>query len=300
MGKTYLFAALVLTILVYLTFTSPKTPTIEIDGSSTVFPITQAIAEEFWKEHQIGVIVGISGTGGGFKRFIRGEIDIVDASRPIKPSEIQKANENGIEFLDFKIAIDGLAVVVNPQNHWVDYMTIQELNETWRRGSQVKYWSDIRPEWPHEKINLYGPGTDSGTFDYFTERVIGEEDASRADYTASEDDNIIIQGVAGDPYALGYLGYAYYKQNMDKLKIVPIDDENGPVIPTDETIIAGDYPLSRPLFIYVNKEALKRPEVKAFLEFYMEKAEQLVTEVGYTPLPSSIYQENLQRIKQES
>lgn len=295
-----IIVAMLVGAITYWTLTAPKNPMIEIDGSSTVFPITQAVAEEFQKENpEVRVNVGISGTGGGFKRFIRGEIDIVDASRPIKPSERQTAAENGIEFLEFQIAIDGLAVVVNPQNDWVDYMTLQELNMTWRQGSNVEYWSDIRPKWPNQRIDLYGPGTDSGTFDYFTEVVIGEEDASRPDYTASEDDNILVQGVAGDPYALGYFGYAYYKQNADKLKIVPIDAGDGPVTPTDETIIAGDYPLSRPLFIYVNKEAIARPEVKAFLKFYMKNAEQLAIEVGYTPLPASKYQENLQIIEQE-
>jgi phosphate transport system substrate-binding protein len=305
MKKTYmlalLFSAILISVVVYWSLLIPKKPTIEIDGSSTVFPITQAIAEEFQEESpEIRINVGISGTGGGFKRFVNGEIDIVDASRPIKQSEEQKAAENGVKYLEFQIAIDGLAIVVNRENNWVNSMTLQELNMTWRQGSTVKYWSDIRPEWPHEKINLYGPGTDSGTFDYFTEIVIGEEGASRPDYTASEDDNILVQGVAGDPYSLGYFGYAYYKQNLDKLKIVPIDAGQGPIMPTDQTIIKGEYPLSRPLFIYVNKQSIKRPEVKAFLEFYMGNANRLVLQVGYTPLPDYVYQENLRLIKQES
>ncbi|MEM2130435.1 MAG: PstS family phosphate ABC transporter substrate-binding protein [Candidatus Bathyarchaeia archaeon] len=276
--------------------------TIEIDGSSTVFPITQAVAEEFQKLHSdVRVNVGISGTGGGFKRFTKGEIDISDASRPIKASEAQTAAQNGIEYIEFRVAIDGLAVVVNPSNTWVDYMTIEELNMTWRPGSAVDSWNDIRPEWPNQPIHLYGPGTDSGTFDYFTEVIVGKEDASRPDYTASEDDNILVQGIAGDPNALGYFGYAYYAENRDKLKIVPIDSGNGPVTPSDQTINAGQYvPLSRPLFIYVNKESLKRPEVKAFVRFYMENAERLVAEVGYTPLPTSIYKENLSILEQQS
>lgn len=285
----------------YTAGTQKFSGTIEIDGSSTVFPITQAIAEEFQKSHpDVRVNVGVSGTGGGFKRFTKGEIDIVDASRPIKASEAQTATQNGIEYIEFKVAIDGIAVVVNPSNTWVDYMTVQELNMTWRPGSTVDSWNDIRPEWPNQPIHLYGPGTDSGTFDYFTEVIVGKEDASRPDYTASEDDNVLVQGIAGDPNALGYFGYAYYAKNTDKLKIVPIDSGSGPVTPSDQTINAGQYtPLSRPLFIYVNKESLKRPEVKAFVRFYMENAEQLVAGVGYTPLPTSVYQENLSKLEQQ-
>jgi len=287
------------TIYWYFTAGAQKfSGTIEIDGSSTVFPITQAVAEEFQKLHpDVRVNVGVSGTGGGFKRFTIGETDISDASRPIKASEAQTATQNGIEYIEFQVAIDGLAVLVNPSNTWVDYMTIQELNMTWRPGSTVDSWNDIRPEWPNQPIHLYGPGTDSGTFDYFTEVIVGKEDASRPDYTASEDDNVLVQGIAGDPNALGYFGYAYYAENTDKLKIVPIDSGNGPVTPSDQTINAGQYtPLSRPLFIYVNKESLKRPEVKSFVRFYMENAEQLVAEVGYTPLPTSVYQENLSKL----
>jgi len=282
----------------YTSATQKLSGTIEIDGSSTVFPITQAVAEEFQKSNpDVRVNVGISGTGGGFKRFTKGETDISDASRPIKDSEAQTAAQNGIEYTVFQVALDGLSVVVNPSNTWVDYMTTQELNLTWRPGSPVDSWNDIRPEWPNQPIHLYGPGTDSGTFDYFTEVIVGEVDASRPDYTASEDDNVLVQGIAGDPNALGYFGYAYYAENTDKLKVVPIDSGSGPVIPSDQTINAGQYtPLSRPLFIYVNKESLKRSEVKAFVKFYMENAEQLVAEVGYTPLPASVYQENLTKL----
>lgn len=274
--------------------------TIEIDGSSTVFPITQAVAEEFQKANpDVRINVGISGTGGGFKRFTVGETDISDASRPIKTSEAEAAAQNGIEYIEFQIALDGIAVVVNPSNTWIDYLTVQELNITWRPGSTVDSWNDIRQEWPNHPIHLYGPGTDSGTFDYFTEAIVGEEDASRPDFTASEDDNILVQGIAGDPYALGYFGYAYYAENIDKLKIVPIDSGSGPITPSDETINTGQYaPLSRPLFIYVNKGSLSRLDVKAFLRFYMENAEQLIAEVGYTPLPSSKYQENLTTLEQ--
>jgi len=294
-------AILVVAYWYYSTTGQKLSGTIEIDGSSTVFPITQAVAEEFQKVHpDIRVNVGISGTGGGFKRFAKGETDINDASRPIKASEAQTAAQNGIEYIEFKIAIDGLAVMVNPSNTWVDYMTVQELNMTWRPGSTVDSWDDIRPEWPNQPIHLYGPDTDSGTFDYFTEVIVGEEDASRPDYTASADDNVLVQGIAGDSNALGYFGYAYYAQNTDKLKIVPIDSGNGPVTPSDETINAGQYtPLSRPLFIYVNKDSLKRQEVKAFVRFYMENAERLVSEVGYTPLQTSVYQENISTLEQQ-
>jgi phosphate transport system substrate-binding protein len=269
--------------------------TIEIDGSSTVFPITQAVAEEFSKEHpDIRVNVGVSGTGGGFKRFQVGETDINDASRPIKSSEAEACANNGIEYIEFTIAIDGLAVMVNPQNTWVDYLTVEELNLIWKPDSPVENWNDIRPEWPDEEIGLYGPDTDSGTFDYFTDVINGDEGVSRSDYTASADDNLLVQGIAGDKNSLGYFGYAYYAENTDKLKIVPIDSGNGPVIPSDETVRAGQYtPLARPIFIYVNKASLNTDVVNSFVRFYMENAEWLVAEVGYTPQPSSVYQNNL-------
>jgi phosphate transport system substrate-binding protein len=277
------------------------TGTIEIDGSSTVFPITQAVAEEFQKVHaDVRVNVGVSGTGGGFKRFTVGETDISDASRPIKDSEAQDAADNGIEYVEFQVAIDGLSVVVNKENTWVDYLTVEELDMIWNPNSTVFKWNDIRAEWPDQPIHLYGPGTDSGTFDYFTEVIVGTVDASRADYTASEDDNVLVQGIAGDKYALGYFGYAYYSENTETLKIVPIDSGSGPVTPSDETINAGQYtPLSRPLFIYVSKAALARPEVKSFVRYYMENAVQLVTEVGYTAYPSSVYQQNLATLDQQ-
>jgi len=275
------------------------TVTIEVDGSSTVYPITQAVAEEFQKQHpKIRVNVGVSGTGGGMKRFTVGEIDICDASRSIKESEAKLAQENGIEFLELRVAIDGIAVVVNKENGFLDYLTTEELKRIWEPGSKVEAWSDVRPEWPSQPLRLYGPGTDSGTFDYFTDKIVGEEGASRADYTASEDDNILVQGIEGDKYSLGYFGFAYYFENANSLKIVPIDSGNGPVTPSEETINAGKYtPLSRPLFIYVNKNSLKHPEVKAFIKFYMEHAVELVSEVGYVPYPESVYKENLKLIK---
>jgi phosphate transport system substrate-binding protein len=276
--------------------------TIEIDGSSTVFPITEAVAEEFKKvQSNVRVNVGVSGTGGGFKRFTVGETQISDASRPIKSSEVDQAKQNGVQFLELKVAIDGLAMVVHRENTWVDYLTPQELKRIWEPESTVTQWSDVRPEWPNRRITLYGPGTDSGTFDYFTEVIVGKSGASRADYTASEDDNILVRGISNDINALGYFGYAYYAENTDLLKIIPIDSGNGPVTPSDETINAGQYvPLSRPLFIYVNIEDLQRPEVRGFVEFYMENAIQLVTEVGYTPYPASIYKENLDLIRAQT
>ena len=269
--------------------------TIEIDGSSTVFPITQAVAEEFSKEYpDIRVNVGVSGTGGGFKRFQVGETDINDASRPIKSSEAEECAKNGVEYIEFTIAIDGLAVMVNPENTWVDYLTVEELNMIWKPDSTVDSWNDIRPEWPNQPVRLYGPDTDSGTFDYFTDVINGDEGVSRSDYTASADDNVLVQGIAGDTNSLGYFGYAYYAENTDKLKIVPIDSGSGPVIPSDETVKTNQYePLSLPIFIYVNKASLNTEIVKTFVRFYMENAEQLVAEVGYTPQPSSVYQDNL-------
>jgi len=272
--------------------------TIEIDGSSTVFPITQAVAEEFQKINpDIRVNVGVSGTGGGFKRFQVGETDINDASRPIKASEAEECAKNGVEYTEFTIAIDGLAVMVNPENTWVDYLTVEELNMIWKPESTVDSWNDIRSEWPDQKIHLYGPDTDSGTFDYFTDVINGDEGVSRADYTASADDNVLVQGIAGDKNGLGYFGYAYYAENADKLKIVPIDSGNGPVIPSDETVKVGQYtPLARPIFIYVNKASLENGAVHEFVKFYMENAEWLVAEVGYTPQPSSVYQNNLAQL----
>lgn len=275
--------------------------TIAIDGSSTVFPITEAVAEEFMAQHPgVQVTVGVSGTGGGFKKFTAGETQIANASRPIKDEEKQKAQQNNIKYVDFTVAIDGIAVVVNPQNDWVDHLTVEELKKIWEPNSKVKKWSDIRPNWPNAEIKLYGPGTDSGTFDYFTEEIVGEAKASRSDYTASEDDNVLVQGVAGDKYALGYFGYAYYVENKDKLKVVPIDGGNGPVTPSEETINKGTYkPLSRPLFIYVNADMLKqRKELQAFVKFYLENAQKLAPQVGYIAIPQNVHEENLKKFEE--
>ncbi len=271
---------------------------VQIDGSSTVFPVSEAIAEEFQIAHpDVRVTVGISGTGGGFKRFCAGEIDIADASRPMKESEAARCAENGIEFVELPVAWDGLSVMVNPANDFVECLTVDELRRIWEPGSTVRTWRDVRPEWPAEEIALYGPGTDSGTFDYFTETVVGEPGASRPDYQASEDDNVLVQGIAGDRYALGYFGYAYYAENADRLKLVAIDGGAGCVWPSEETIADGTYtPLSRPLYIYVSRRALERPEVAAFVDFYLQHAPELVPPTGYLPLSAEEYAEGLARV----
>ena len=266
---------------------------VSLDGSSTVYPISEAVAEEFLTvAPRVRVTVGVSGTGGGFKKFLAQETDINDASRPIKSSEKLEAEASGIEYLEIPVAYDGLSVVISSNNDFVDYLTVQELQLIWQPGSTVDSWDDIRPQWPSEPLRLYGPGTDSGTFDYFTETINGESGASRPDYTASEDDNVLVQGISGDEYALGFFGFAYYVENMDKLKVVPIDGGNGPVIPTETTINNGTYsPLSRPVFIYLNAASMARPEVKAFVDFYIENAGVLASEVGYIALPDDLYQQ---------
>jgi phosphate transport system substrate-binding protein len=272
---------------------------VRIDGSSTVFPVTEAMAEEFQIENRgVRVTVGISGTGGGFKKFCNGETDISDASRPIKDSEREMCAANGIEPIQVTVAFDGLAVMVNPQNDFASCMTVDELKRIWEPGSTISRWSQVRDGWPDKEIKLYGPGTDSGTFDYFTEAIVGEEDASRPDFTASEDDNVLVQGVAGDQFALGYFGYAYYAENTDKLKLVAIDDGHGCVAPSPETVQGGEYtPLSRPLFIYLNRTALDRPEVKAFVRYYLTNAPEFVPQVGYVPLSAERYQASLSEIQ---
>ncbi|MFT4579568.1 MAG: phosphate transport system substrate-binding protein [Nitrospinales bacterium] len=265
---------------------------VRIDGSSTVFPITEAVAEEFQKKNRkVRVTVGISGTGGGFKKFTAGQTDINDASRPIKDSERKKAKDNGVGFIELPVAYDGLSVVINPNNDFVDYLTVTELRKIWQPGSTVKYWRDVRPEWPKRPLNLYGPGSDSGTFDYFTKTINGKSQASRPDFTASEDDNVLVMGVAGDENALGYFGYAYYRENKAKLKVVPIDGGTGPITPSEKTINDGSYkPLSRPIYIYISKPGSQRPEVKEFVRFYLANASELVKEVGYISLPDKSYQ----------
>ena len=273
---------------------------IQIDGSSTVYPITEAMAEEFQSESggKYRVTVGISGTGGGFKKFCRGETHISDASRPIKESEREACKAAGIEFIELPVALDALTVMVNPENDWVDYLTVDELKKIWEPAAQdrVTNWSQVREGFPDRPLTLYGAGTDSGTYDYFTEAVVGEEGASRGDFTASEDDNVLVQGIASDPNALGFFGLAYYFENQDKLKAVPIQPSGGgdPVAPSVESARDGSYqPLSRPIFIYVSKHAADEMEaVQQFVEFYLdpENAEVLVEEVGYVPLPTEAYE----------
>jgi phosphate transport system substrate-binding protein len=267
--------------------------TIAVDGSSTVYPVTEAVAEEFqganpnWR-----VTVGLSGTGGGFQKFCRNETVVSNASRPILPVEIEACQKAGITYIELPVAYDGLAVVVNPKNTWATSITVAELKRLWEPAAQGKVtrWNQVRPGWPNREVHLFGAGVDSGTFDYFTEVVNGKAKASRGDYTSSEDDNVLVQGVAGDENALGYMGLAYFVENQDKMKLVPVDDGNpdngaGPIAPSLETVRGGTYrPLSRPLFIYVNVAALPRPEVEAFVRYYLESAAGLIQEVGYVPL----------------
>lgn len=297
---------LVLLLSVFFSGCGDDSHLVEVDGSSTVYPITEAVAEEFQKENRkLRVTVGISGTGGGFKKFGRGETDVTNASRPIKPTEVELCKKNGIEYIELPVAFDGLAVTVNPQNDWVDYMTVAELKKLWEPEAQGKIlnWNQIRPEWPNKKISLVGPGADSGSYDYFTKAVAGKEGASRGDFVASENDNVLVQAVARDQYALGVFGLAYYEENRDVLKLVPIDDENadngdGPIIPTFETIKDATYqPLSRPIFIYVSKQSANRPEVEKFVEFYLKHAKTLTKEVAYIPLPDEAYQLTLERFQ---
>lgn len=259
-----------------------------IDGSSTVYPITMAIAEEFRNEQpDIEVSVAMSGTGGGMKKFAAGEIDICDASREIKQEEIDKAKANGIEYVELEVAYDGISVVVNKDNTWAETITIEELNKLWAKDSKVKTWNELNANWPNEPIKLYGPGTDSGTFEFFTEAVNKKAKESRTDFTPSEDDNVLVQGIAGDKDALGYFGFAYYEENTDKLKVLKIDAGKGAIEPTFDTIKDNSYaPLSRPLYIYINKAKLNQPQVKEFVNFYLDTVKDIAQEVGYIPLES--------------
>ena len=266
--------------------------TIEIDGSSTVFPITQAVAEEFIAIHpDMRIPVGVSGTGGGFKRFTVGDTAISDASRPIKDEEERAAKENGISYTELTVAYDGISVIVHADNDWVECLTVEQINQMWNPDNPAKNWNEIDSSFPDTKISLYGPGTDSGTFDYFTDVINGDEGVSRADYVASEDDNVLVMGVSGDKNSLGYLGYSYYSENKDKLKVVKVDGGDGCIEPSMDTISGGSYsPLSRPVFIYVNNDEYNsRPELAAFIEFFLTEGAQYVSEVGYVPIGDANY-----------
>ena len=275
---------------------------IKIDGSSTVFPVTEAVAEEF-QNHTKGkfkVTVGISGTGGGFKKFARGETDISNASRPILKAELDACKAGGVQFLEVPICYDALTVAVNPANTWVNSITVAELKKMWEPDAQGKVtkWNQIRADWPDAPFKLYGAGSDSGTFDYFTEAIVGKAKSSRGDYTASEDDNTLVQGIEGDRNAIGYIPFAYFAPHAKKMKPVPVDGGNGPVLPSTENVKSGRYnPLSRPLFIYVNAKSLEKPEVSQFVEFYLKNAAQLTAEVKYLPLPEQAYKMATDRYK---
>jgi len=268
---------------------------VKIDGSSTVFPITEAVAEEFQKSKKgaIKVTVGISGTGGGFKKFCRNEIDISDASRPILKKEMDDCKAAGVEYYELPVAFDALTVVVNPKNGFIKQLTVAEMKKMWEPAAQGKVtkWNQVNAAWPDAPMKLFGPGADSGTFDYFTEAVVGKSKSSRGDFTASEDDNVLVQGVSRDTNALGYFGYAYYVENKDKLKAVPIVNEKGQaVLPSLEAVEKGTYtPLARPIFIYVNAKSLAKPEVKEFVQYYMTNGAKLAKEVKYVPLPANAY-----------
>ncbi|HWP23200.1 MAG TPA: PstS family phosphate ABC transporter substrate-binding protein [Candidatus Binatia bacterium] len=286
-GSAVLIAAL-------LTVKTAGAQLIQIDGSSTVFPVTEAVAEEFQKakKGKVKVTVGIAGTGGGFKKFCRGETDISNASRPILKQEMEVCKGAGIEYIELPVAYDALTVMVHPKNDWVSSMTVAELKKIWEPSAQGKImnWNQVRPQWPNAPLKLYGAGADSGTFDYFTEAIVGKAKSSRGDFTASEDDNVLVQGIANDRNALGFFGFAYYVENQKKLKAVAIDNGKGPVAPSAKTVEDGTYqPLSRPIFIYVSKKAAAKPEVREFVEFYLKNAPSLVKQVKYVPLPAKAY-----------
>jgi len=268
---------------------------VKIDGSSTVFPVTEAVAEDFQKakKQQVKVTVGISGTGGGFKKFCRAETDISNASRPILKAEMADCAKAGVEYVELPVAFDALTVVINPKNTFIKQLTIAEMKKMWEPAAQGKVtrWNQVNPQWPDAPMKLFGPGADSGTFDYFTEAVVGKSKSSRGDFTASEDDNVLVQGVSRDVNGLGYFGYAYYVENKDKLKAVPIVNQKGQAVePSMEAVLKGSYsPLARPIFIYVNAKSLAKPEVKEFVEYYMKNGAKLAREVKYVPLPDVAY-----------
>lgn len=277
--------------------------TVKIDGSSTVFPISEAVAEDFQKARKgaIKVTVGISGTGGGFKKFCRGETDISNASRPITKKEMDVCKEAGVTYLEMPVAYDALTIVINPKNSFLKSATVAEMKKLWEPGAQGKitHWNQVNPSWPNVPVKLFGAGADSGTFEYFTEAIVGKAKASRGDFTASEDDNVLVTGVSRDVNAIGYFGYAYYAENRDKLKALPIvNDKLGKAVaPSGETVVNGTYqPLSRPIFIYVNAKSAQKPEVREFIDFFNKNADKLVKEVKYVPLPATAYNYNMETL----
>ncbi len=309
MKLSYTFTALVAVSVLGSTNACTTTDTersiISIDGSSTVFPITEAVAEEFQKTHKARVTIGVSGTGGGFKKFCKGETQISGASRPIKPSEVKLCKKNNIEYIELPVAYDGIAIVVNAKNAFAQQITVAELKALWRPEAQSKIlkWSQVRTGWPDSEIHLLGPGVDSGTYDYFTKAIVGQEHSSRGDYTSSTDPNVLVQGISRDPLALGFFGLAYYEANKSALKLLPVDDGKpgngpGPIAPSQKTVGDGTYqPLSRPIFIYVSNSATQRPDVRAFVDFYIEHAATLAQEVGYIALPQRSYKLAAQRFE---
>ncbi len=271
-------------------------PIVKIDGSSTVFPITEAVAEDFQKskKNAVRVTVGISGTGGGFKKFCRNETDVANASRPILAKEMEDCRAAGIQYIELPVAFDALTIVVNPKNTFLKSITVEELKKIWEPDAQGKltHWNQVNPAWPNTPLKLFGPGADSGTFDYFTEAIVGKSKSSRGDYTASEDDNVLVTGVSRDLGGLGYFGFAYYIENKAKLRAVPVIAKGSTVgvEPSMEAVIKGSYqPLSRPIFIYVNAKSLAKPEVRDFVDFYLKNAPKLTREVKYVPLPDAVY-----------
>lgn len=302
MKKILLMVVSVLFTQGYISSTQAADVTnIRIDGSSTVYLLTEAVAEEFQKgKSDVRVTVGVSGTGGGFKKFTANEIDIADASRKIEPGEIAKAKENKIDYTEFEVAYDGIAVVVSSKNAFANSFTVDELKQIWEPNSKVKKWSDLKKEWPTELVHLYGPGADSGTFDYFTKAIVGKEKSIRSDFTSSENDNVLVQGVSGDANAMGYFGYAYYKENASRLKLVGIAQVAGkpPIVPTPANIKDGTYkPLSRPLYLYVNNKSLQEPKVKEFVKYYLQNAASLASDVGYIPLENKLYSDQVAKLK---
>jgi phosphate transport system substrate-binding protein len=270
--------------------------TIRIDGSSTVYPISAMMMEMFREGHSASrVVVGYSGTGGGMKKFIAGEIDICDASRKIKDSEVEACQDAGVEFIELEVAYDGLAIVVSKENSWCDCLTTDQLKKLWQPEDPAQNWSDLDSSWPTEKIVLYGPGVDSGTFDYFTEVIMGEAKRSRSDYSPSENDNVLVTGVSSNRFALGYFGFFYYEENKEKLKLLGVDSGNGCMQPTMETVSQNTYkPLSRPLYIYVRKSSLKDAAVAEFVSYYLENAAEAAGQVGYVPVKPEIHEANMQ------